>query len=183
MGGDGSAFNPELSEEILRLSTRFGILSEYTAFLATEGTDLSDWSTLQVNCGNELDSKAVRTRSGQSAVNQSLNYSFQKDQTVRNFSNRWLNASFQPVENTAVQQMCDRSFFRRGQQWIDGRLVAEAAAMTPTETVTFGSEAHQRLLGELIAQGRQGVLSLEGDIVLLHDGKTILVQNAGLSAP
>ena len=31
----------ELVEEILRLSTEFGILTEYTAFLAREGSDLT----------------------------------------------------------------------------------------------------------------------------------------------
>ena len=31
----------ELVDEIVRLSTEFGILTEYTAFLAREGTDLS----------------------------------------------------------------------------------------------------------------------------------------------
>ncbi|MHC4931065.1 MAG: VIT domain-containing protein, partial [Planctomycetota bacterium] len=36
----------ELVQEILRLSTEFGILSEYTAFLATEGTGLTDWQKL-----------------------------------------------------------------------------------------------------------------------------------------
>ena len=32
----------ELIDEIVRLSTEFGILTEYTAFLAREGTDLHD---------------------------------------------------------------------------------------------------------------------------------------------
>ena len=32
----------ELIEEVVRLSTEFGILTEYTAFLAREGTDIAD---------------------------------------------------------------------------------------------------------------------------------------------
>ncbi|MHC5004319.1 MAG: VIT domain-containing protein [Planctomycetota bacterium] len=167
----------ELTDEILRLSTEFGILTEYTAFLATEGTDLSDWGNLQASCNDELDEKAIRTRSGQSAVNQSLNYWSQKDQAVRNFANRFVDAQMNAVEITSVQQVCDRSFFRRGQQWIDGRLVGNAGELEPDETVTFGSEAHVALLRELIGQGRQAVLSLDGEIFLQHEGRTILVRN------
>lgn len=31
----------ELTDEIVRLSTEFGVMTEYTSFLATEGTDLA----------------------------------------------------------------------------------------------------------------------------------------------
>ena len=40
----------ELAEEILCLSTEFGVLSEYTPFLAAEGTDLASWDALLLSC-------------------------------------------------------------------------------------------------------------------------------------
>ena len=36
----------EIANEILRLSTEFGILTEYTSFLAREGTDLANFTLL-----------------------------------------------------------------------------------------------------------------------------------------
>ena len=38
----------------MRLSTEFGILTEYTAFLAREGTNLSDFNALFLACSNGL---------------------------------------------------------------------------------------------------------------------------------
>ncbi|MFQ5654210.1 MAG: VWA domain-containing protein, partial [Planctomycetota bacterium] len=62
----------ELTDEILRLSMEHGVLSEYTAFLAREGTDLSHWEGLRRSCSAELHEKAIRKRSGVAAVNQGL---------------------------------------------------------------------------------------------------------------
>ncbi|MHC5044369.1 MAG: VIT and vWA domain-containing protein [Planctomycetota bacterium] len=53
----------ELVDEILRLSTEFGILTEYTSFLATEGTDLSDWDKLNMICGMPCASAGARAPS------------------------------------------------------------------------------------------------------------------------
>lgn len=167
----------ELTDEILRLSLEFGILTEYTAFLATEGTDLANWESLVAGCQMELNSKAVQTRSGMGALNQSLNYAFQKDQAWVNNDNRYWDSNLERVSITNVQQMADRAFFKRGSQWIDSRVAAKSEAIEPDETIAFGSEQHIALLRELIGQGRQGVLSLRGDILLLHNGRNILVQN------
>ncbi len=167
----------ELTDEILRLSLEFGILTEYTAFLATEGTDLANWESLVAGCQMELNSKAVQTRSGMGALNQSLNYAFQKDQAWVNNDNRYWNENLERVSITNVQQMADRAFFKRGSQWIDSRVAAQSDAIEPDETITFGSEQHIAILRELIGEGRQGVLSLRGDILLLHNGRNILVQN------
>ena len=49
----------ELAEAVLQLSTEWGILTEYTAFLATEGTDLSDWDNMRRVAGGNLRSRAI----------------------------------------------------------------------------------------------------------------------------
>jgi Ca-activated chloride channel family protein len=167
----------EIANEILRLSTTFGVLTEYTSFLATEGTDLGDWDGLVVGCTTQLDRKAVRTRSGQAAVNQALNYNHQKAQSVLNPRNAYWDASLDRVDVTNVQQVCDRAFFRRGDRWIDSRLVAANDTRPPDEVVAFGSERHIVLLRELLRERRQGVLSLDGKIELVHEGRRILIEN------
>jgi Ca-activated chloride channel family protein len=168
----------ELTDEILRLSIEFGILTEYTAFLATEGTNLSDWNGLRLGCGTVLNDRAVRSRSGQTAVNQGINFNDQKQQGKVNYQNRYLNQQLEHVEFTTVQQVNDRAFFKCGSQWIDGHLIdAPGSDVTPDETIAYGSPEHLDLLHKLIAQNRQGVLSLDGDIMIQFEGRNILVRN------
>lgn len=169
------ARSQELVDEIMRLSTRFGILTEYTAFLATEGTDLANWSDLKLGCARELEQKAVRTRAGLAAVNQAMNYQEQKGQTALNISNRFVDARLAPVEFTAVQQFADRAFFRRGNRWIDSRLIGREELVEPAEVIVIGTDAHRVLLRRLVREGRQGVLSLAGEIMLVVDGRIVLV--------
>jgi len=175
----------EISDEILRLSTEFGILTEYTAFLATEGTNLSDWKVLSSACGDNLDNRAVKSRSGPSAVNQGMNYNDQKGQSKLNYQNGYVNEKLDRVEISNVQQVCDRAFFKRGNQWIDSRLVSSAQSqqteLKPDIVIDYGSPQHLALLEKLIAQHRQGVLSLEGDIIIQDDGKNILIRNTTTS--
>ena len=171
----------ELAEEILRLSTEFGILTEYTAFLATEGTDLSDWSNLQATCNTILDGRAVQERWGMGAVNQGVNFNEQKVQSKLNYQNRFVDDKLNRVEIASVQQVCDRAFYKRGSQWIDSQLITagekQAGPISPDETIEFGSAEHLAILHRLIEQNRQGVLSLDGDIMLRFEGRNILVRN------
>ncbi len=167
----------ELREEILRLSTEFGILTEYTSFLATEGTQLSDWGGLIGACSTELYSRAWNTRSGIEALNQGFNLKvFGKEQTVLNPRNGYFDDKLDRIETTNVQQVCDRAFFKRGTQWIDGRLV-RTGNFTPARTIEFGSAAHTALLQRLVSEGRQGTLSLGGQVLLDLDGEIVLVKN------
>ncbi|MEO6597856.1 MAG: VIT and VWA domain-containing protein [Planctomycetota bacterium] len=164
----------ELRDEILRLSTRFGVLGEYTAFLATEGSDLGNWKALTVACQNELNTRAVDTRSGAGAVNQGVNLWAQKAQTYANPTNGYFDENMNRVETTAIQQICDRAFYRRGDRWIDSNSVMNKR-LEPDEHVAFGSVRFQALLKRLEGEGRAGVLSLRGELLLEVDGKNVLI--------
>ena len=167
----------ELVEEILRLSTRFGVLSEYTAFLATEGTALEDWGELRTTCATNLDLRAVQTRSGLGAVNQGLNSNFAQQQVQVDYYNGFWDENNERVTIGNVQQINDRAFLQRGIRWIDSGLVGDGAEAPPDEVVDFGSPAHHALLTRLAGEGRAGCLSLAGEILLRVDGRRILVRN------
>ncbi|TAH39763.1 MAG: VWA domain-containing protein [Planctomycetota bacterium] len=167
----------ELAEEILRLSTEFGILSEYTSFLATDGTDLSDWEGMLAACNGWLDEKAARTRAGTGAVNQALNYNTGKAQAELNPRNGYWDDKLSRVEFSTVQQVCDRAFFRRGTQWIDAQLIQSRAELAPDRIVELGSEEHVRLVDRLVAEGRQATIALAGEILIQLDGQRILIRN------
>src|SRR6185369_10552673 len=130
LGADGAAntaaTNPkvkELVDEIVRLSKEFGILTEYTAFLAREGSDLSQPSFLATEALKNFDERALKTRSGYAAVNQEFNNGAQRVQSCGNLRNAYWDANMNRVAISTVQQVNDRAFYKRGNRWVDSALV------------------------------------------------------------
>jgi hypothetical protein len=161
--------------EIIRLSREFGILTEYTAFLAREGTDLSQPSQVFSEAYRNFSERAMNTRSGNGALNQSLNNNAQLGQEALNPRNRFLDANLQSVQITTVQQVNDRAFYRRHGRWVDSRLVGENEP-SPRRIVEIGSEEFRRLATRLAAQNRSGTIALGGEVLLQVDGETVLVR-------
>jgi len=165
----------ELVSEIVALSTEFGILTEYTAFLATEGSDLSDRDAVLAQARDNFNSRAIATRSGMGAVNQAMNYQAQAQQMTLNRDNEFYDANMNRVAVSNVQQVNDRAFFQRGERWVDSRLVDRTEPEGEARVVAFGSDEHLALARALAAEGRSGVVSLPGEILLQVDGETILI--------
>jgi Ca-activated chloride channel family protein len=183
--GAGREHDPrwrELSGEILRLSTRFGVLGEYTAFLATEGSDLGDWSALVGACQANLQGRALGARTGAGAVNQGCNLWAQKQQVVANYHNRYLDAGLRQVESAAVQQIADCAFWQRGGRWIDGRAVAHGRTGAD-EQIAFGSARWHELRASLQAEGRAAVLSLAGELLVRVGDRNVLVTGPAAVTP
>jgi Ca-activated chloride channel family protein len=166
----------ELTGEIVRLSTEFGILTEYTAFLATEGTDLARKDEVLANALLNCRSRAVETRSGLASLNQSLNSQFQINQTCLNRHNDYVGADMQVVQETRVQQVNDLAFFRKGSAWIDSRVYSGGSKPEPKRVAAFGSPEYARILELLAASHRQGCASLRGDVMVLVEGELVLLE-------
>ena len=167
----------ELVDEIVRLSTEFGILTEYTAFLAREGTELSNREEVLSEASRSLESRAMRDRSGISAVNQSLNMIRQKEQTTLNVRNDFYDEKMNRVSITTIQQVNDRAYYRRGNRWVDSRLVNEEDKVKAAKIIEFGSKEFIELAQKLARENRQGSIALTGDVLLLVDGEPVLVRN------
>ncbi len=163
-------------EEIVRLSAEWGILSEYTAFFAREGTDLSDWDAMNFRVMAELAEKAVKARCGTDAVDRAQVIWAQKRQAVLDGRNL-LDGKIDRAGLAAVQQASDRALFCRGKQWIDGRIVAQRAPVEPDATIDCGTPEFERLVDALVAEGRQSLLAMRGEILLRLDGRNVLVRN------
>jgi hypothetical protein len=163
-------------DEIVRLSTEFGILTEYTAFLAREGTDLTRRELVLREAGRNFITRAVGVRSGIGAVNQSINNDYNRYQDNLNYSNGYFDENMNRVSITTVQQVNDRAFFHRNGRWVDSRLVDREDTVKPGRVIEFGSEAFRALAQRLAEQSRQGAISLAGDILLQVDGEPILVK-------
>jgi len=163
----------ELTDEIVRLSIEFGILTEYTAFLAREGTDLSREDEVMEEVARNLRTRAMGSRSGLAAVNQSFNNNAQLRQKVLNRHNTFWDRNMQRVQVSAVRQVNDRAFYRQGNRWVDSRVV-QRQAEAPDRIVEIGSPEFLALARRLSDRNRQGALSFKGEIMLEVDGRTVL---------
>jgi Ca-activated chloride channel homolog len=176
--GPAAAPNPkmkELLDEIIRLSKEFGILSEYTAFLAQEGTDLSQPAFVMEEATKNFTEKAIKTRSGYGSVNQDSNNSFQRSQACVNTRNSYWDSNMNRVSISGVQQINDRAFYKKGNRWVDGRLLDKEQA-APSRVIDLGSAEFRLLASQLAEQNRQGCVALRGEILLQLDGETVLVK-------
>ncbi|MDH4238195.1 MAG: VIT domain-containing protein [Phycisphaerae bacterium] len=184
MGADPatSAKDPkvkELVDEIVRLSTEFGILTEYTAFLAREGTELSDREEVFSEASRMLESRAMRDRSGIGAVNQSFNMIQQKAQTTLNVRNYNYDPQMNRVSIANVQQINDQAYYLRGNRWVDSRLVNEEdEKVKAARIIEFGSKEFMEIAEKLAKENRQGSIALAGDVLLLIDGEPVLIRNS-----
>ncbi len=169
----------ELTDEILKISIEFGIITEYTSFLADEGTDLSQPTrTHNKQAEKNLNDRAIKERSGKGGVNQGTNVQRQRNDNTLNRANEYVDENMKRVEISNVQQVNDRAFFKRGDKWIDSQIIKDKKdekELKPDVIIRFGSKEYEFLLALLAKSNRQGTLSLKGDILIKIEGKIILI--------
>ena len=166
----------ELVDEIVRLSKEFGVLTEYTAFLALEGTDLSKQADVLAQASDNFSARALSTRSGMGSWNQEFNKQEQAAQKCLNYGNGFLDEKLNRVSISSVQQINDRTFYRRDNRWVDSRVLGAQEKAEPKRVIEFGSPEFMKLADRLTQEGRQGSVSLRGDTLLQVDGDTVLVK-------
>ena len=164
----------ELMDEIVRLSVDFGVLTEYTAFLAKEGTDLGSTENVVAEMRRNLKNRALNVRSGLGAINQGFNYQYQSRQFTLNRGNGFWDQNMNRVEISNVRQVDDRVFYQRGNRWIDGRIAARKQQGEPDKVVEIGSKEFMELAKRLAKQNRQACVALKGEILLEVDGERVL---------
>lgn len=169
----------ELTDSIVALSKQYGILTEYTSFLATEGVDLADAATVQKLAANVLQDRAVACRSGVGAWSQELNNGQMRSQLSLNLSNRYCNQSGQWVTTSTIQQCRGNALYNRGGRWIEAKLI-EKPKIEPDQEVEFGSKEYLKLLWKMVSLGRQDELAVDGEILITVEGKTTLVRGVKL---
>ncbi len=165
----------ELTDEIVRLSMEFGILTEYTAFLATETTDLARRDEVLNRVQNELVHNAQRTRTGVGGMTQVGNNAAQRTQTTLNYSNAYVTQQNERTQIQNVRQIQDQTLFRRSNGWVDARLV-QNKNLKADRIIEFGTPEYFGLVEQLSREGRQGLLADPGDVFLPVEGKVVHVK-------
>ncbi|GJM19578.1 MAG: inter-alpha-trypsin inhibitor domain-containing protein [Phycisphaeraceae bacterium] len=188
-GAEGREPDTELVEEIVRLSTEHGILTEYTSFLAAEETQFAArpgesrddaFDRVAAPVRSSMSRSAVGGRTGSGAVTQELN---QQAQTRRGYAmkNEYQYADtdgrVQTREITTVQRVNQSTMFRRaGNRWVEAPAL-EREADEPDQTIDFATDAYFALVTDLATQNRQGLIANRGDVLLLNHGQLVLVRN------
>ena len=211
----------ELVDEVVRLSTKWGILTEYTAFLAVEpsatgfgaapepqlqmrqaftpapggrgggagGKSASNIDLLNApgapartappadKAGYVVRERAAKQRDGSVAVNQELNIQAQLAAGCVNPTNEFFDKDLKKVQVNSICQVADQTLFRRNNRWIDAKLVDREEQ--PERTVEFASDEYNRIVDDLAAQGRQGLIAQGGDCLILYKGQRVLVKGPG----
>ena len=164
----------ELVDEIVRLSTEHGILTEYTAFLAREGEVFNSRADQNRIATGNFVGRALKSRSGNAGVNQEMNLQkWKSSKTVDKF-NRFVNEELEEESVTKVQQVGRKTFYARGTDWVDAD-----AAHTPAKDATpveIGSADFFKLVNRLIALNQQSTLALGPNTHLVVDGKLYRLQ-------
>jgi len=161
----------ELVDEIVRLSTEHGILTEYTAFLALDGEVFRPQQQRNQRAAFNFDEKALKLRSGVGSVTQDLNLWTQKGANNLNPTNGYVNAALEVEEVKNVAQCADMAFFKRGKEWVDASLTLVGRdANLPVREISVDSPEFKLMVDKLVAKQRQSCLSLGNNLELVVDG-------------
>jgi Ca-activated chloride channel homolog len=186
----------ELVEQITQLSMRWGVMTPYTSFIATEpGENLADLDGLHGRVLTDLgEQRRVRSGAGglvqeadASAKMQALNaqssntvYAITPSAPAGDASGRY--PAFMSLPGggganvyTNVQNINAQTYYNRSGRWVDGRALPKEAE-APEVEVVVGTEAFTKVADALIAEGQAGVLSLEGDVLIVVNGKRTLIR-------
>ncbi|HVQ27261.1 MAG TPA: VIT and VWA domain-containing protein [Planctomycetota bacterium] len=187
----------ELVAEIVALSTEFGVLSEYTAFMATEGGDLWNPTTLNQRVRSMVAHRAQQDRTGRGAVSQAVNLSRMRSGRQRGRMNAFLDANLETIQIGTVRHVDDLALFLYQGRWIDSRIIADAqqrrdvagapggagaasaasaaGPVAPTRLAGFGSPEWEQVVHALETEHHAGVLALGGPVLLLVGGERVLL--------
>ncbi len=175
----------ELVDEVIRLSTRYGVMTEYTSFLATEpGTNFATIGGREEVRRRASDAFADRSeiRSGVAAVNQEANVDDFRLLTTAPAaaSQTYFNKEMKKVSTDGVQTVAQNTLYQRRQQgqarWVDSRLL-EKETEKPDQTIAFGTKEYDLVAQRLIDTGQASYLAMPGEVLVLVDSKRILLQN------
>jgi Ca-activated chloride channel family protein len=178
----------ELIDEVIRLSKQFGIMTEYTAFLAREvqpGVAPADAMRADLDAARaDINERVLGDRSGVGAVNQELNMKRMASmggspaapaRAARPNTQTYYDKSMNEVTVNNVRQIGQFAFYQRGDKWVDSRLLD---ADGHEVEIAVGSDAYAELLRALTVRGEQSILAQEGDLLVMDpaSGKRVLVR-------
>ncbi len=157
----------EYVDEIVALSTRYGIMTQYTSFLAEEDVEITDWRGHGPRVFN-LMAEAVPQQSGSAGVSQSMQSGRMKKQSYVAPQAQYYDASGQEVTVDRVKIIGSKTFYLKKDGWIDAEL---KEGVIPQE-ITQLSEEFYELANKWADQAKYLTFSPDEAITVVIAGTT-----------
>ncbi|MDB4544417.1 VIT domain-containing protein [Akkermansiaceae bacterium] len=173
---NGQGINPndprlkELVDEIVRLSRDYGILTEYTAFLARDGELYTSNARQQQIARDNFQRRAISMRCGAASANQEVNIWKKKGQVSVDPFNNYVNEKLEEVTVDNVQQLAGKTFYRNGVSWVDSQAV-KGGKESPVTEIEIGSPEFFKLVDRLVSLGEQSCLALGSNTDVVIDSR------------
>lgn len=135
----------ELRDEVTELGTRYGIVTPYTSYLATDGSmQAAVPGSADVVSVTAEASKALRVQSGAGAVRQSVVQNAQQS-NIAVYARREKDSEQILIANSQVSQFFgNKNFFNQSSVWVDSEFKPDAKM--PETSVRFGSNEYFALV-------------------------------------
>jgi len=137
----------ELRDEVVELGTRYGIVTPYTSYLATDGTfEMNARDSRGAVVSAPKSEAKMRASSGADAVQMSVQQNAMKENRSLGASSRKKDAEEQViVRNTDSDRfVANRSFYRQGNVWMDSDFKSEQKL--PETNIKFASDEYFDLI-------------------------------------
>jgi Ca-activated chloride channel family protein len=158
----------ELRDEVTDLGTRYGIVTPYTSYLATDGSFRQMREADQMRMAAPA-AKAMRAQSGAAAVQQSVQQNAMQSNMSISMDAKKDAEQQVLVQNSAASQFIgNKNFQNQNSVWVDADYLP--AKRLPEVAVKFGSDEYfdlarrERGLGQYLAIGEQVVVVWGGKV-------------------
>lgn len=172
----------ELVEEIMRLSRDFGIMSSAASFFADDGSS-GPWRREHVLPGSSPRGGLVgrvmqESREGLDAIALQENAVAKKKELTLNKYNVQMDRRGRTVSFGHTAQIAQNGYFNRNGVWMESTVLSLPDGGRAVKTVRVGTPEYAAVADRLVKTNRQGLLALDGSVMLLLDGETVLMQNS-----
>ncbi len=168
----------ELVDEIVKLSMEYGILTEYTAFLANEDRALT--ATEAAERADRVMADSFRVVAGAGATSRAQNAQVMQQQTSLAATNSYLDAEGKLQRFGNIQNVAQRGYVQRAGRWEDTRYQPDQKIAMRIQAY---SEAYFQLsrnfpqLNSQMAVGDKLLVILNGQVIEIGDeGETQLTE-------
>ncbi len=156
----------EYVDEIVDLSTRYGIMTEYTSFLADEGVDIHDAPSHRVRAFEAL-AKKRRIRTGVGGVSQSVASGKMQRKKQAPSKASYLNMEGKVVQVDTVKIIGSKTFYLKKGVWVDAEYREE---MKVTEVKPF-SKPYFELAKNNVTQAKYMTFASKAAVIVVIKGK------------
>lgn len=159
----------ELVDEVVRLSVKYGIVTEYTAFLADESNDFRDAVGNRGQARQELNDRLAKKTGGQGA-NQAINSKNMRHGRQSQEKQQWADEEGRTVTVETVRNIGRKTFYRRAGVWVDREVVEKEEI---EEVTQFSSRFFELVRGQRASQNRW--LAFRDPVLIRLNGRNVRI--------